>query len=49
MGVLTSIPLAQGTNGAIYSLVAAIGYIRAIMLEEKMEEAKENRGRGGKA
>jgi len=39
----------QGTNGAIWSLVAIIGYTRAIMLGEKMEEAKENRGRGGKA
>ena len=39
----------QGTNGAIWSLVAVIGYTRAIALGETMEEAKENRGRGGKA
>ena len=39
----------QGTNGAIWSLVAVIGYTRAIMLGESMAEAKENRGRGGKA
>ncbi|KIP10934.1 hypothetical protein PHLGIDRAFT_28234 [Phlebiopsis gigantea 11061_1 CR5-6] len=39
----------QGTNGAIWSLVAVIGYMRAIMLGESMAEAKENRGRGGKA
>jgi hypothetical protein len=39
----------QGTNGAIYSLIAAFAYTRAIMLGEKMEEAKTNRGRGGKA
>lgn len=39
----------QGTNSTIYSLVAIFGYTRAIMLGETMEEAKENRGRGGKA
>ncbi|GJE92277.1 hypothetical protein PsYK624_084310 [Phanerochaete sordida] len=39
----------QGTNGAIWSLVAVIGYTRAIVLGETMEQAKENRGRGGKA
>ncbi|KAF7793885.1 hypothetical protein EIP86_005007 [Pleurotus ostreatoroseus] len=39
----------QGTNSTIYSLVAIFGYTRAIMLGEVMEEAKENRGRGGKA
>jgi len=39
----------QGTNGAIWSLIAVIGYTRAIALGETMEEAKENRGRGGKA
>jgi len=40
----------QGTNVAIYSLTAAIGYILAQMKGEIMEEAKENRGRaGGKA
>ncbi|KZT10674.1 uncharacterized protein LAESUDRAFT_643259 [Laetiporus sulphureus 93-53] len=39
----------QGTNAALYSLVAAIGYGRAISLGETMEEAKNNRGRGGAA
>ncbi|THH02103.1 hypothetical protein EW026_g723 [Hermanssonia centrifuga] len=39
----------QGTNGAIYSIIAAMGYTRAVMLGEKMEEAKQNKGRGGKA
>jgi len=39
----------QGTNGAIWSLFAAGGYIRAIMLGETMAEAKDNRGRGERA
>ena len=39
----------QGTNGAIYSLTAAIAYTRAISLGEQIKDAKENRGRGGKA
>ncbi|KAI0051871.1 hypothetical protein FA95DRAFT_1533785 [Auriscalpium vulgare] len=39
----------QGTNGAIYSLVAAIGYSRALSLGEEMKDAKANKGRGGKA
>jgi len=39
----------QGTNGALYSLIAAIGYTRAVMLGETLEEAKNNRGRGGHA
>ncbi|KAG8763138.1 hypothetical protein FRC12_008691 [Ceratobasidium sp. 428] len=37
----------QGTNVALYSLTAAIGYIRAQMKGELMEEAKENRGKEG--
>lgn len=41
--------ISQGTNGAIYSIIAAMGYTRAVMLGEKMEEAKQNKGRGGKA
>jgi len=36
----------QGTNGAIWSLIAAGGYARAVMLGEEMKEAKENRGKG---
>jgi len=39
----------QGTNAAIYSLIAAICYARAVSLGEEMKEAKENRGRGGGA
>ncbi|KAI0793175.1 hypothetical protein C8Q75DRAFT_713273 [Abortiporus biennis] len=39
----------QGTNGAIYSLVAVCCYTRAMMLGEIPKEAKDNRGRGGKA
>lgn len=37
----------QGTNAALWSLIAAVCYGRGIMLGEKMEEAKENRGKGG--
>jgi len=36
----------QGTNAAIYSFIAAIGYIRALTLGEEMADAKANRGRG---
>ncbi|KAH9951537.1 hypothetical protein B0H21DRAFT_887943 [Amylocystis lapponica] len=39
----------QGTNGAIWSLVAAFCWTRAVMLGETMPEAKANRGRGGHA
>ncbi|KAB5593163.1 hypothetical protein CTheo_3393 [Ceratobasidium theobromae] len=39
----------QGTNVAIYSLTAAIGYIRAQMKGEIMQEAKDNRGKGERA
>ncbi|PPQ87449.1 hypothetical protein CVT25_008185 [Psilocybe cyanescens] len=39
----------QGTNAAIWSLIAAACYGRAIMLGETMKEAKENRGKGGQA
>jgi len=39
----------QGTNAALWSLIAAMCYARAIMLGETMTEAKNNRGRGGKA
>lgn len=37
----------QGTNSAIWGLVAIICYTRAMILGEKMEEAKANRGKGG--
>jgi len=39
----------QGTNGSIWSIIAALCYTRAIVLGEKMEEAKENRGKGERA
>jgi len=39
----------QGTNAAIWSLVAIIAYLRAMALGEKIEEAKANRGKGGRA
>ncbi|CDO72750.1 hypothetical protein BN946_scf184994.g2 [Trametes cinnabarina] len=39
----------QGTNGALYSFIAACCYIRAQMRGEYMQEAKDNKGRGGKA
>ncbi|KAL0956340.1 hypothetical protein HGRIS_002490 [Hohenbuehelia grisea] len=39
----------QGTNAAIWSLIAAICYTRAQMLGETMAEAKNNRGKGGSA
>jgi len=39
----------QGTNAALWSLIAAICYGRAISLGETMEEAKQNRGKGGTA
>ncbi|KAL0578299.1 hypothetical protein V5O48_003710 [Marasmius crinis-equi] len=39
----------QGTNSAIWGLIAAGCYTRAILRGETMEEAKENRGKGGRA
>lgn len=39
----------QGTNAAMWSLIAALAYTRAQALGEEMEEAKENRGRDGHA
>ena len=33
----------KGTNGAIWSLVAILGYSRAIMLGEVMKEAGDNK------
>jgi len=39
----------QGTNGALWSLIAAGGYARSLILDEQMLEAKENRGKGGRA
>jgi len=39
----------QGTNAAIWSLIAIGCYTRAQILGETMAEAKENRGKGGRA
>ena len=39
----------QGTNAALWSLIAAGCYWRAISLDEKPKEAKENRGKVGAA
>jgi len=39
----------QGTNAAIWSLIAAGCYTRAIIRGEYMAEAKGNRGRGSEA
>jgi hypothetical protein len=39
----------QGTNAALWSLIAAGCYTRAVMLGEKPKEAKENRGKVGAA
>lgn len=44
-----SVLVYQGTNVALYALTAAIGYTRAQIKGEIMEEAKENRGSTGKA
>jgi hypothetical protein len=45
----TKLTPAQGTNAAIYSFIAFMGYARAMSLGEKMVEAKDNRGKGGRA
>jgi len=41
--------LYQGTNGALYSLIASFGYGMAMSHGEKVPEAAENKGRGGRA
>jgi len=38
----------QGTNGAIWSLLACLAYVRAVALGEQMECAKAKRGATGK-
>jgi len=37
----------QGTNGAIWSFIAAACYTRSVMLGEEMKEVKENKSRHG--
>ncbi|KAG2055228.1 hypothetical protein BDR06DRAFT_1020451 [Suillus hirtellus] len=39
----------QGTNAALWSLIAAMFYIRALTLKERMEEAIKHKGRAGQA
>lgn len=39
----------QGTNAAIWSLVAALCYFRAVSHGEEMDESKANRGKEGVA
>jgi len=39
----------QGTNAALWSLIAAMFYIRALTLRERMEEAIKHKGRAGQA
>lgn len=39
----------QGTNAAIWSLIAAMCYTRAQVLGETMQEAKDNRGKSERA
>lgn len=37
----------QGTNASLYSLIAAICYVRALTLGENMQAAKSRNGRAG--
>ncbi|OAX37404.1 hypothetical protein K503DRAFT_719819 [Rhizopogon vinicolor AM-OR11-026] len=39
----------QGTNAALWSLIAALFYIRALTLGERMEEPKNDKGQVGEA
>jgi hypothetical protein len=39
----------QGTNAALWSLIATGCYTRAQMIGEYMKDAKDNRGKGGSA
>jgi hypothetical protein len=39
----------QGTNAALWSMIAILCYLRAMALGETIEEAKANRGQGGRA
>lgn len=45
--VIIAFVVIKGTNGALWSLIAAGCYSRAVMLGEEMKEARENRSRGG--
>jgi len=39
----------QGTNAALWSLIAAMFYMRALTMRERMEEAIKHKGRAGQA
>jgi len=39
----------QGTNAALWSLIAAMFYMRALTMRERMEEAVKHKGRAGEA
>ncbi|TFK54508.1 hypothetical protein OE88DRAFT_1203568 [Heliocybe sulcata] len=39
----------QGTNASLWSMISAACYARAVVLGEVMKEAKDNRGKGGRA
>jgi len=41
--------LYQGTNGALYSMIAIFGYSMAMMRGEQVPEAAANKGRDGRA
>jgi len=47
--VFLTILFYQGTNAAIWSIIAVVCYTRAQMLGEKMDFAKDNRGKEGGA
>jgi hypothetical protein len=44
-----TVAVPKGTNGAIWSLVAILGYSRAMMLGEVMKEAENNKARRERA
>ena len=44
-----TVTVPKGTNGAIWSLVAMLGYSRAMMLGEVMKEAEDNKARRERA
>jgi len=44
-----TILLYQGTNAALYSAIAILGYTKAIMKGERLEDAKINKGRDERA
>jgi len=49
MQAFISVLFYQGTNAALWSIIAAMCYTRAQMLHETMEVAKDHRGKAGTA